>query len=239
MKTVQEIQNFEEMKNTVIFGDSLELLKKIPDNSVDLVLTDPPYILSDTGSKKKSCIKNLHKYNKTGFKKLIAGFDIEAFFSEFLRVSKKMNMFCFCSNKQVSSIMSWGEEKGFYTTLLVWNKTNSPPFANGVWRGDTEFCVHIRSKGAYFEGNAEIKKKVIQMPTNPSEFGHPTEKPLELIERYLIIGSSENAIVLDPFGGSFTTARACKNLKRNFISCDIEEKYCKIGDRRLAQENLF
>lgn len=133
--------------------------------------------------------------------------------------------------------MLWGENLGYVTTLLIWHKTNSAPFANGVWRGDIEYCVHIRERGAYFEGNAKLKKKVFSHPMVTDKC-HPTVKPLPLLNKYIQIGTKPNDIVLDPFMGSGTTLRAAKDLGRKAVGIELEEKYCEIAANRLRQSVL-
>ena len=217
--------------NTIHLGCCLELMKNIPDKSIDLIVTDPPYILKNGGSG-KSCLKSINKIS-TGLIDIENGFDIESTLNQFKRICKKFNAFIFCSNKQVSSLMKWGENKGYYTTCLVWHKYNCTPFSNGVWSPDIEFIVHVREKGATFKGDAKLKNKVVTMPIETSKYGHPTEKPLLLIERYLKIGSNENDLVLDCFSGSGTTAIACHNLKRNFICIEKNNIYYNNSIKRL------
>jgi site-specific DNA-methyltransferase (adenine-specific) len=229
----------EDFINKVIHGDCLEVMRQMPDKCVDLVLTDPPYEISDS-QPGASELMSLGKYNSKDFGNVTIGFSVEETLGECLRLCKGgCNMFVFCSNKQISKIMGWGEKKGFYTTLLVWNKNNAAPFANGVWRQDAEFIVHIRESGAYFQGDAEIKKKVTIFPTNASQFGHPTEKPVELIKKFITIGSKEGDLIFDPFGGSCTTAVACKQMNRKYICIEKEAKYVSICNERLAQDMLF
>lgn len=218
--------------------DCLSFMKQLPDKCIDLVVTDPPYDISDS-KPGNSELMSLGKYNADNFAELTNGFDVEVVFAEIVRISKKVNCFIFCANKQIAEIMTIAQRGGYYVTLLVWNKTNSAPFANGVWRQDAEFIIHVRESGAYFEGNAEQKRKVIQLPTNPSQFGHPTEKPLALIEKYILIGSKEGDIVFDPYLGSGTTVLAAKKLNRQFLGCELSEKYCKIAEERLKQDYLF
>lgn len=221
--------------------DCLEFMKQVPDNYFDLVLTDPPYEISKSEAGKSS-IMSLGKFTKDGrLSEISDGFNVELVLNECLRITKKANMFVFCSNKQVSKIMNFGEERGFYTTCLVWHKNNSAPFANGVWRGDIEFCIHIREKGAYFEGGASIKQKVTKLPCNPSEFGHPTEKPIKLVDKYLRIGAGSDHKVFDPFMGSGTTAVACKSLGLDWCGCELESDYVEIANKRLeaVQGSLF
>lgn len=227
--------------NKIYNADCLELMRSMPGNCVDLVVTDPPYeivIGGGGGILKGNCV---YMDKSRGLGKIANGFDIEAIFEEIKRISKKLNLFCFCSNSQLSKIMAWGEANGYYTTCLIWHKYNSTPFANGVWRQDAEFCVHIREKGAVFQGDARLKCKITKIANQASKYGHPTEKPLELIKKYVLIGSNEGDLIFDPFMGSGTTAAACKELNRNFIGCEIESKYCEIAEKRLreAVKGLF
>lgn len=237
MITVGEISHWEELINKVVNADCVDAMRKLPDNSIDLIIADPPYVLNNSKTGDYHRKKHLTKLTE-GLREIENGFDVNKIFLEFQRVCKKFNLFCFCSNAQISKIMRWGEERGFYTTLLVWHKTNPPLFANNTWRGDCEYCVHIREKGATFQGDSELKRKIWSSATLTNQV-HPTQKPLELVAKYIKIGSNEGDLILDPFLGSGTTARACKNLKRCFIGIESEEKYCKIAEKRLQQENLL
>lgn len=217
---------------TIYHGDCREILPLLP--KVDLVLTDPPYELSDSSPGRSHYGMSLRKFESLDYTALVCGFDCEEIFPLTQAVCKPYQIFCFCSNKQISKIMFWGELHGFITTLLVWNKINSAPFANGVWRGDAEYCVHIRESGSYFEGNAELKRKVVQLPIVVNQT-HPTEKPLALIKKYILIGCNTKSTILDPFMGSGTTLVAAQQLHRKAIGIEIEEKYCEIAVKRLAQ----
>lgn len=216
--------------NKIYNQDCMDLLPTFPDKSIDLIVTDPPYEVN-TSPSGKTCLKSIHKI-ETGLDDIKKGFNIEKTFGEFQRVLKKVNIFCFCSNNQIPKIMNWGIDRGFFTTLLVWHKTNTTPFCCGVWRPDVEYCVHIREKGATFQGDAKQKEKVYVSPTVRSQTGHPTEKPLSLIKRYIEIGSNEGDVILDPFSGSGTTACACYELKRKFICIEKDFKYYESSIKR-------
>ena len=222
--------------NKIYCMDCLEGFKQMKNNSVDLIVTDPPYILSSGGTG-DSMFKDSIEKLRTGLDGMNKGFDIKKIFSECKRVTKKFNMFCFCSNKQISSIMKWGEDNNYITTLLVWWKYNIIPFCNGVSKGDIKYIVHIREKGATFQGNAKLKTKVIKLPMEQSSYGHPTIKPLDIIRKFIKIGSNEGDVVLDPFIGSGTTAVACKELGRDFIGFELEQRYVDIANKRLSIEN--
>ena len=212
--------------------DCLEGMKQIPDGSVDLIATDPPYELETHGGNK------LFKGAKlaSGYIDFISdGFDYDACFAEMLRVCKVPNIVIFCSNKQVSRIMSYFEQKGLSVTLLIWHKYNAVPLGNGKYISDVEFMVYIRDKGAYFNNDAPVvaKSKVYRMSSCNEDNIHPTQKPLDLIKRLIDMHSQEGQTVLDPFMGSGTTAVACIKEKRHFIGFELNKDYFDKACRRI------
>jgi len=225
---------------TLYRGDCMEVLPTL--GKFDAVITDPPYELSDAGPGKCHYGMSLNKFDGDDYKKIVNGFDVESVFSQLRELCQPFNAFCFCSNKQISKIMQVNESAGFATTLLIWHKTNSAPFANGVWRGDIEYCIHARAKGAYFQGNAKQKEKVSAHPI-VVDSAHPTVKPLELIRKYLEICTDIEHSVLDPFMGSGTTGVAAIQLGRTFTGIEREAKYfdiaCKRIEQAYAQGQLF
>lgn len=216
-------------------GDCLGLMKDLRGASIDAVITDPPYELDNNGGH-KGYLERSDKIHK--IRHIENGFDIESWWQEVRRICVPFQAFVFCSNKQISKLMQRGERDELITTLLVWNKYNSIPQCNGTWRNDAEFIVHYRKSGAYFVGDAEQKRKVRQHPLNPSRFGHPTEKPISLLEQYIQICSREGDTILDPFMGSGTTGVACARLNRNFIGIEIDPHYFAIAQKRIAEAQL-
>lgn len=225
---------------TLYRGDCLEILPTL--GGVDAVVTDPPYELSSSGPGVSHFGMSLSKFDSDAYAEIVGGVDYESLLSGLAAICAPFNMFCFCSNKQISRLMSLNEAEDRATTLLVWHKVNAAPFANGVWRGDIEYIVHARGKGATFRGGAVEKKKVSEHPT-VVDASHPTVKPIALIEKFVGIGAERDAVVLDPFMGSGTTGVACANLGRKFIGIEIEQKYLDIACERItaayAQGRLF
>ena len=216
--------------------DGLELLKTLPDNSIDFILIDPPYELEihggGAGFMKDRKLLNKH-ISYIGY-----GFDFDTYFSEYERVLKVMNAVIFCSNKQVSKTMNWFENKGYSVTLLVWKKPNPIPLGNGKYIGDTEFMVYVRGKGATFN-NIGYKEQLRVFEYNvPStaERIHPTEKPIDMLRRLLLIHTNENDVVLDTFAGSFTTGLACHKENRKCIASEIDEKMFISANTRFKNE---
>jgi len=144
------------------------------------------------------------------------------------------NGFLFCSNKQISSLMTECERRGWSTTLLVWHKTNAVPFANGVWRGDIEYIAHFRGKGAVFNGGAADKTKVLAHPI-VVDSAHPTVKPMDVITRLMRNCSNIGGSILDPFMGSGTTGVACVQLGRRFTGIELDPDYFDIACRRIDE----
>jgi len=225
---------------TLYCGDCRDILPTLP--KVDAVVMDPPYVLSDAGPGDSHFGMSLNKFDGEDYKAIVGGFDVPGVFGLLEAICDPFNLFCFCSNKQVSEIMSYHETRGRATTLLVWHKVNAAPFANGVWRGDIEYCVHARDSGAVFVGNAQDKKKVSEYPI-VQDGAHPTVKPLPLMRKYVGICSTEGQTILDPFMGSGTTGVAATAMARNFIGIEREPKYFDIACKRIEdaqrQGDLF
>ena len=115
---LKDITSWEQCINQVVCGDCLEGMKLIPSDSIDLVVTDPPYDMDLQGGMRGHYM-SMEKYKGNDLDSICNGFDIDVIFRECERVCKKFNMFCFCSNKQVSDIMRFGENNGYITNLLV------------------------------------------------------------------------------------------------------------------------
>ena len=221
-------------------GDCLEKLKDIADNSIDLIVTDPPYDLDTHGGKCETnfAIKRNLKILNNHIKFISDGFDYDKLFNEFMRICKKPNFIIFCSNKQISKIMSWFENKKLKVTLLVWHKTNCCPLGNGKHISDIEFIVYVRGKGATFNNDVPLnyKSKVYSSSTYIDKNKlHPTQKRVEHIIQYIKLHSKENDVVLDCFMGSGTTGVACVNTNRNFIGIELNKEYFDIASNRINE----
>ena len=227
---------FEDMINTVIQGDCLEIMKDIDDKSIDMVLTDPPYEIVAGGG--GGCFGVEKRCYHRGVKQLSYGFE-NTILDECKRVLKVFNMYIFCSKDQILQILLWSKENNFNIDVLCYHKLNPIPTTNNKYLSDTEYIIFIREEKAYLGGDYKSKKKYFIQNNSKSELEHPTVKPLNIISTLVQTSSKEKDIVLDPFLGSGTTAVACQELHRNFIGIEISEKYCNIARERLKQKNLF
>lgn len=213
--------------NKIYNTDCLEFMHSMPDSCVDLVVTDPPYEIHTKGGG----LGRRPVYENGALGKISQGFDAEATLEQIARICKKINIFIFCSTKQKPRIMNWGYERGCNIAELAWYKPNAAPFTNNTFKSDLENIIYIREKGVKIKGIS----KLFTHNCGKSKYGHPTEKPLEIIEKLILIASNEGDLIFDPFMGSGTTAVACKELNRNFIGCEIEAKYCEIAEKRLRK----
>lgn len=212
-------------------GDCYEILPSL--GTVQAIITDPPYELSDSGPGLSHFGMSLSKFDSDNYKDIVSGFD-DSIFEMLEKICQPFNMFCFCSNKQLSKLMAYHEDRDRITTLLVWHKINAAPFANGVWRGDIEYCVHVRDNGATFQGNAKEKQKVSAHPIVQDD-EHPSVKPIKLISKYIKICSNEGDAIVDPFMGLGTTLVGCTRLNRRGVGIEKEQKYFDIACKRIEE----
>ena len=223
-------------------GDCLELLKGIPTASVDLVVTDPPYQIDNTkaGGNTRLC-KRIQSYQDelTGGS-LTDGFNL-AVLGELLRVMKVPNLYIWCNGRQVPMYLDYFvKERGLSFDILIWAKTNAPPTFNNKYLTDKEYCLYFRGGGYCQPIDYEHAKTVFVQPINSEDkrvFGHPTIKPLNIIQTLILNSSREGETVLDCFMGSGTTGVACAKLNRNFIGMEINEDYYRIASIRINEEN--
>ena len=153
-----EKMKYEDMLNTITLGDSYELIKYIPDNSIDLIVTDPPYEIITSGA-------GILKDRKTRFldnieNKFADGIN-EKILDEFCRVMKKTNIYIWCSRTQVKKYLDYFLKKVEIYDILIWHKTNPVPTINGTYLSDKEYCLFFRDKKATFKlGTVESKRTV-------------------------------------------------------------------------------
>lgn len=219
-------------------GDSLELLKNVESNSVDLIVTDPPYDIKNTkaggGSQLARSMQVMNDQIRDA--NIVSGFDLKIL-DELCRINKGINMYFFCNKSQLPMYIKYFvEERGCSFDLIKWVKTNAMPTYNNKYLSDTEYCFYARKKGYCNPENYQDASTLYQAPINAKDkklYGHPTIKPLDLVERLIKNSSKEGQIVCDPFMGSGTTGVACQNLNRSFLGFELSENYFEIAKTRL------
>ena len=212
--------------NSIICGDCLEIMKDIPDKSIDLVLTDPPYgiDINVKGFGRTKNIPHTEFIEVEDWDKFTPG---KKYFDEIFRISK--NQIIFGGNYFIDKLyptacyVIWDKrcgvipERTYADCEMAWTSFSSPArIIRFIWDG-------------MLQGN--MKDKDVRQ--------HPTQKPIEVIRQILLKYSEEDDLIIDPFLGSGTTAFACQELHRNFIGIEISEKYCEIARNRLKQKPLF
>ena len=203
-------------------NNCMKILPTLDNKSVDLVVTDIPY---DEVNRKHGSLRKLDKGKAD-----IITFDLDMFVSELARVTKG-SIYIFCGIEQVSNIRKILAQNKMSTRLCIWEKTNpSPMNGDKIWLSGIECCVFGRFSNATF--NEHCKNTVFRYPCGRNKL-HPTQKPLELIEKLVLASSNEGDTVLDPCMGSGTTGVACKKNNRKFIGIEMDREFYNIASHRI------
>lgn len=224
-------------------GNSNELIKDIPDNSVDLIVIDPPYLLNMSGGKKgtSDIAKSLLSLEKELTEvNLVNGYDM-TILDDLVRVMNKINIYIWCNIAQIKSYLDYFIGKlDCSFEILIWNKTNAMPLFNNKYLSDKEYCLYFRKRGYCNPPTYQKGKTVFCLPTTQKEkkkYHHPTIKPLSIIERFIENSSRENETILDCFMGSGTTGEAVVNIggNRKFIGMEKNEEYYNTAKARIEE----
>lgn len=221
---------FRNMINQIILGDSYKLIKNIPDNSIDLVIIDPPYLFDNFGG---GCFGNERKKNRKELENIRKGFEY-SILQELDRVMKKTNIYIFCLKEQLKDYFNIYADNN--VDLLIWHKTNPIPAIANNYLSDLEYCFFAREKGVKLHCNYETSSKLYESPINlrdKEKYRHPTIKPYALIKKLIQNSSKRGDLILDCFSGSGTTCVAAKELRRQFIGIEVNPEYHKISLDRL------
>jgi DNA modification methylase len=229
--------------NQVILDDCLNTLSKLESNSVDLILTDPPYLISrDSNFSKGSTNKkfNVISIDFGEWDKKELNFDI--LFQEWKRILKSGGtLIIFYDIWKCNELKESAEKFGFkQPRVCQWVKTNPVPInskVNYLSNAIEFFFTFVKDKKPTF--NSVYDKAIYNYPIchGKERTEHPTQKPLELIKDLILKHSNEGNIVLDTFGGSGTTAVAAIQTNRNYILVENEEKYVEITKQRIKLLN--
>ena len=205
--------------NTIHNIDCFEGFKIIPDNSIDLILTDPPYGLNKAGIRNDDNLSVFYLSLPESYRVLkdnsfyITFFSIK-FFPDIFKNNPFQyfwNFVLFCPNGRVMSPIGFTK----YMSCVVFKKGNPRMVKKGK-------DIFLDTPGKMIEPDEGF-------------IDHPTPKPKTFIKELLTLFSKENDIILDPFIGSGSTAVACKQLKRNYIGFEINRDYCELAKERLKK----
>ena len=212
-------------------GDCLEVMKQIPDKSVDLVLTDPPYNIAREN--------NFSTMGRAGidFGEWDKGFDLFSYIDQVSRILKKDGSFVvFNAWKNLGAISDYADTQGFETKDMIRLEKSNPMPRNRDRRYITDYeCAiwFVKEKAKWTFNRQDDKYQRPKFVACIESGLHPTQKNLSLMENLVKIHSNENNVVLDPFMGSGTTGLACKNLNRHFIGIEQNANYFEIAKGRI------
>ncbi len=235
--------------NQVICGDCLEVMKDIPDKSIDMILTSPPYNMRTRIRNGKYTTREKSEH----FSKKYSNFDDALPIDEFYNFHKK----CIEEMLRISKIVIYnfqivtGSKEAFFKIIgdfnkdikdiIIWDKGfGQPAMHEKVLNSSYEFILIMEDdkKAGRVIQNSTFNRGELQNilrinRVNSKIKGHSAIFPLKLAETIIKNFSKEGSLVLDPFIGSGTTAIACINLNRNYIGIDISQEYCEIARQRI------
>ena len=217
------------MTNQLLRGDCLELMEDIPDESIDLILCDPPYGIKLKANREGSKFSGVEIENDNGLDW------VPDFYKQIYRVSKNVS-FVFCGWSTIDVFMSEARKAGFvHKNTIVWNKMH---FGMG-WNFRPQYeLILVLTKKVFKTKHHNIANLISVKRMHHTKMSHIAEKPVELLEILISEATDEGDTVLDPYAGSASTLVAAKNLNRKYIGMELDEEYVKLGRKRLEEVDL-
>ena len=213
-------------------GDCLEIMGGIKDKSVDLIVTDPPYLMDYQSNRRKKEDRFDKIKNDKGNYMLI-----QDYLEECHRIMKDNTaIYCFCSWHNIDFFKNEFEKHFKLKNILVWNKNNhGTGDLKGSYAPKHEFIL-FGHKGRTLLREKRIADVIDCPKISSNKLTHPTEKPQDLLEIFIKQSSDVGSIIFDGFMGTGSCGIAAKKLNRNFIGIELDEKYFDIAKNRL--ENI-
>ncbi len=226
-------------------GDCLDFLKTIPDESVDLIISDPPYIIDKFDgdfANKDFCDTRKYLVDLNNKKETLRdGFNIKEVLDECRRIQGKgkENLYLFCNAKLLRELLAYYKKDNI--DVLIWHKNNPPPMFNLKYLSDIEYILYVCNNRRTLQLTYETARKVFNSNIVKKETDHPTEKPLFIIDRLVENSCRRGDVVLDMFMGSGSTIKSALQLDRKAIGFEIDDEYYQLAQRRLKviQKSLF
>lgn len=236
---------------TLYHGDCMELLKTIPDNSVNAIFADPPYFLSNGGiscqSGKQVCVDK-GDWDKGGTPEYIYEFNKQWLAACHPKLKDDGTIWISGTHHNIHVVMRCLQELGYkILNTITWQKTDPPPnLSCRYFNFSTELIIWARkSEKKPHKFNYEVMKQlnggrqmtdVWRIPAvgrwEKTCGKHPTQKTLRLLYRIVLASTDKGDTILDPFAGSCTTGIAANLLGRNFIGIEQERQFIELGERR-------
>ena len=227
-------------KKCLLRADSKDIIRRIPDHSVDMILTDPPYNLGlySTGNiplPGRSAINNdVAEWDKVPFHP-------EDWADDFIRILKPTgNLFIFTSYNQIGRWYECLDGRFDASNFMIWHKTNpAPKIFKAGFLNSCEMIFTCWNKRHTWNFISQkdmhnfVESPICMRPERLSNPKHPTQKPVAILRKMLEIATNKNDIVFDPFMGVGSTGVAALELGRRFIGVEINEEYFAAASRRI------
>lgn len=231
-------------RKCILRGDSRDIIKRIPDNSIDFILTDPPYNLGQHST------GNIPLQGRSAMNNDVADWDMvdfnpEEWADEFIRILKPTgNLFIFTSYNQLGRWYNCLDHRFDTSNFMIWHKTNPAPkiykagFLNSC---EMIFTCWNKKHTWNFISQAEmhnfLESPICMQPERLKDPKHPAQKPVSILKKMIQIASNEQDIVFDPFMGVGSIGVAALELNRRFIGVEIDDNYFNAAKKRV--ENML
>lgn len=220
--------------NKIIQGDCLEILKSFPSQSIDLIVTDPPYNMAYSGRGKINLFDNFEN-DDLPESEHSAWFD--DILSELYRVLKdNAGIYIYIDFRNYARIYPLVKKYFDIKNCIVWDKESIG--MGQCFRFQHEFCIYAQKGTPVLNFEKKNIGDVWRFKREIEEYQHPTQKPLYAMYMPIVYSSKVGDIILDPFVGSGTTAMAAKQLGRRYIGIEISDKYCEVARQRVGMQQL-
>ena len=256
----EQNEDFSIIENKIICGDAFQTLKKLPENSFDLLFADPPYNLTKNFGAEKFKQTSLEEYEIW----------LDSWLKDCAKLLKPTASVYICGDwRSASAIQRVGMRYFILQNRITWEREKGRG-AKSNWKNASEdiWFFTVSDKFVFNIEAVKIKRKVLAPYTEngkpkdweTSENGnfrttfpsnlwtdltvpfwsmsenttHPTQKPEKLLAKIVLASTNENALILDPFAGSGTTCVVAKKLNRSFVGIEADENYCILTEKRLA-----
>lgn len=228
--------DFNDKGYAIYNDDALEILKLLPDKSVDLVVSDPPYIMDKAGrcfgDKGEGSPRPFLQALNDNEEGLRSGFDF-AVLDELRRIQKVENLYLFCNAKLLRELMCYYRKDNI--DVLVWWKENPVPTFKYKYLSDVEYILFVCNDRTKLKLTYDTASKVFHSGIfQNKESTHPTEKPITICDKLIENSSKKGEVVLDMFMGSGTTIKSAIALKRKAIGIEINPEYYAMAKERLC-----
>lgn len=223
--------------NKIINDDSIKVMKNLPSEIFDLIVTDPPYKTitgGDSNGKSSERPKGILSGNRKLFKH--QNIKISDWMPEIFRVLKEgSHCYIFTNVLNLTEMLNEAEKAGFKLhNLLVWEKNNCTP--SQYYLKNCEYVLFLRRGKAKWINDIGGSKTVHRFDNIIGNKTHPCEKPVNLLKFYIANSSNENDVVFDPFAGTGSAMVAAEELNRQYFGCELEEDYFDIAYKRVNKK---